>query len=87
VVDGIRARLAEWWQPEVRDELKALMRELGERGRLFPQPWRGPVPRPEQLRRIRDAIARACGEIDVILAEQPARPATDGAAAGPVERT
>jgi hypothetical protein len=87
VVDGSRARLAKWWQPEVRDELKELMLELGERGRLFPQAWRGPVPRSEQLRRLRDAIAPACGEIDAILAEQPARPATDGAAAGPGERT
>jgi DNA-binding PadR family transcriptional regulator len=86
VVDGIRARLAEWWQPEVRDELKELMRELGELGRLFPQPWRGPVPRPDQLRRIRAAIARARGEIEVILIEEPDHPATDDAAAGPVER-
>ena len=66
---------------EVRDELKELMRELGELGRLFAQPWRGPVPRPDQLRRIRAAIARARGEIEAVLTEEPDRPATDGAAA------
>jgi DNA-binding PadR family transcriptional regulator len=86
VVDGIRARLAEWWRPEVRDEVKELMRELGELGRLFPQPWRGPGPQPEQLRRIRAAIAQARGEIAAILAEEPTQPATNGTASAPGER-
>jgi DNA-binding PadR family transcriptional regulator len=71
VVEGIRARLAEWWRPEVRDEIKELMRELAELGRLFPQPWRGAGPRPEQLRRIRESIAAARREVEAILAEAP----------------
>jgi hypothetical protein len=75
VLDGIRTRLAAWWQPEARDELKVLMRELGELGRLFPQPWRGPGPRPDQLRRIREVIMAARREADVILAEAPAHTA------------
>ncbi len=71
ILDGIRTRLAEWWRPEVRDELKELMRELGELERLFPQPWRGPGPHPDQLRRIREVITAARREVQVILAETP----------------
>ena len=82
VLDGIRARLADWWRPEVRDELRELMRELGELGRLFPRSWRGSGPDPAQLSRIRAAIARARTEVEAILAEEPQQPAADGAAAG-----
>jgi DNA-binding PadR family transcriptional regulator len=83
VVDGIRARLADWWRPEVRDELKELMGELRDLGRLFGQSWRGAGPRPEQLRRVRAVVARARAEMEAILAEEPGRGAEAGSPGAP----
>jgi DNA-binding PadR family transcriptional regulator len=64
----IWARIGEWWGPETRAEARDLMHELREIGRLFRHEWRGLDA--ERMRRIRDVIARARGEIAAILAER-----------------
>src|SRR5581483_1799679 len=69
VMDDLRARMGAWWGPELRAEARALMHELREIGQLFRQEWRGQGLDPQRLRRIREVVIRAKGEIAAILAE------------------
>jgi DNA-binding PadR family transcriptional regulator len=72
--EEIRARIGEWWGPEVRAEAREMMGELHDLGRLFRHQWRS-LDR-ERMRRIREVVVRARGEIEAILADErrPASP-------------
>ena len=63
----IRARIGEWWGPEMKAETRDLMHEMKDLMRLFSREWRSLDP--ARMRRIREVIARTKSEIAAILAE------------------
>ena len=76
VVDGINARIGDRWEAEIRDEVKSMMHELQDLGRLFRRQWRGPGIDADQLRRVREVISRAYRDIEAILTEDRSKDAT-----------
>lgn len=60
-----------------RPELQALRREAMEVARLFAIAGRSSFNDPEQLTRLRGIIERARGELNALIAGEPAMPATD----------
>jgi DNA-binding PadR family transcriptional regulator len=79
VVDDIWARTRDRWGPEVREEIGELVRELRDLGRLFRRRAHRPWPDRDQLRRIREVVARARREIEAILTEEKPRGTPSGA--------
>ena len=75
VVDGINARIGDRWETDIRDEVKSLMHELQDLGRLFRRQWRGPGIDADQLKQIREVITGAYRDIEAILAEDRSKPA------------
>ena len=84
VVDGINARIGDRWEAEIRDEVKSLMHELQDLGRLFRRQWRGPGIDADQLKRIREVITQAYRDIEAILADERSKQAP-AASPGPSE--
>lgn len=78
VVDGINARIGDRWEAEIRDEVKSMMHELQDLGRLFRRQWRGPGIDADQLKRVREIIAQAYRDIEAILTEDRAKQAPAG---------
>lgn len=78
-VDDVWARFGGRWGPDMRAEIGELKHELRDLGRLFGRGARGSWPDPEKLRRIREVVARARGEIEAILADEKPRGTPSGA--------
>jgi hypothetical protein len=55
------------WNPEVAGEIAEMIGELGKLGKLMGS--RSRHTNPEKIRRIREAVSRACKEIEAILEE------------------
>jgi DNA-binding PadR family transcriptional regulator len=67
VVSDIHKRIRAWWNPSVRDELRSLLRELGEMAQAIRRTDGREWGKPEKLRRIREVVQRARSEIEEIL--------------------
>jgi DNA-binding PadR family transcriptional regulator len=70
VVSGIHERIRAWWNPSVRDDLRRLLGELREMAEAIRGTDRREWAKPEKLRRIREVIQRARGEIEEILSTE-----------------
>ena len=74
VVDEIFGRMREAWDPAWSREAQRVMYEMRDElrdlGRSFAHEARTRWPNPEQVRRIRDVVAKAKTEIQSILSEQ-----------------
>ena len=83
VVDGINARIGDRWEDEIRDEVKSMMHELQDLGRLFRRQWRSPGIEADQLKRVREVITRAYRDIEAILTEDRSKQAAEAPASPP----
>jgi DNA-binding PadR family transcriptional regulator len=69
-----------------RPEMHALAVEAGEVGRLFAIATRASFNNPEQIKRLRGIIERTRGELNALIANEPAAPAPDQPAPPPMEQ-
>ena len=69
-----------------RPEMHALVVETGEVGRLFAIATRASFNNPEQIKRLRGIIERTRGELNALIANEPAAPAPDQPAPPPMEQ-
>jgi DNA-binding PadR family transcriptional regulator len=75
-IDDIRERITAGWDAAQRPEMADLMHELQQLARaLFRQGARGALKDPERLRRLREIVSRARGEVEALGEERPASPA------------
>ncbi len=70
VMDEVRGRMNDWWDPGFRHEVRGMMHELRDLGWLFARRSRGRMD-PDRLRRVRDVVSRARHDIEAILESQP----------------
>ncbi|HZU14285.1 MAG TPA: PadR family transcriptional regulator [Chloroflexota bacterium] len=71
-MEDVRSRMAEWWGPALTPELRGLAEEVRHIGQtLFSEAAAGGFRDAEKLRRVREVIARAGGEIEAIVRDQP----------------
>lgn len=68
-LDDIRVRMRAQWTPEFRHDMHEMAHELRDLARSFAFKARTHWPDQDRLRRMRDVVARARGEIETILAE------------------
>jgi DNA-binding PadR family transcriptional regulator len=67
-VDDVRARMAAGWGGKVSPERLGLMDEVRQLGQLvFAQVSQGGLNDPEKVRRLRDVVRRARGEVETIF--------------------
>lgn len=69
-----------------RPEMHALAVEAGEVGRLFAIAVRASFNNPEQIKRLRGIIERTRGELNALIANEPASTASDQPAPPPMEQ-
>ena len=69
-----------------RPEMHALAVEAGEVGRLFALAVRASFNNPEQIKRLRGIIERTRGELNTLIANEPASAAPDQPAPPPMEQ-
>jgi DNA-binding PadR family transcriptional regulator len=68
VMEGIRQRMGGHWGGTMNPEMRQLMQEVGALGQyLFRQGAHGGLSDPEKVRRLREVVARARGEIEGIF--------------------
>lgn len=72
-VDEIFGRMRDRWDPAWGREIHRVMNEFRDLGRSVAREARDRWPNPDQMRRIRESLARARSEIDSILNEERAR--------------
>ena len=72
-VDEIFGRMRDRWDPAWGREIHRAMSEFRDLGRSVARQARDRWPTPDQMRRIREALARTRSEIETILAEERAR--------------
>src|SRR5438105_13744807 len=70
VIDGIRERMGDWWNPDFRHEMNDMKQELRDLGRLFDRRMRTKWADPQRLHRIREVVNRARQDIEAILTEE-----------------
>jgi len=71
-VEDIHARASAGWGPKVTPELRELAQEVAQLGQfIFRQGARGALGDPEKVRRLREAVAHARGEIEGIFTDRP----------------
>ena len=66
VVDEVRSRMRDWWDPEFRQEVRGMVHELRDVAGAFARRARGRLD-PEQMRKVREVVARARNDIESIL--------------------
>lgn len=75
-VDDIRTRISAGWDAAQRPEVSDLMHELQQLARgLFRHGTRGALHDPERLKKLREIVARARGEVEALAEDRPASPA------------
>jgi len=72
-VDEIFGRMRDRWDPAWGREVHRVMAEFRDLGRSVAREARDRWPNPDQMRRIRESLARARSEIESILSEERAR--------------
>jgi DNA-binding PadR family transcriptional regulator len=72
-VDEIFERFRGRWDPAWSREIQRVMNEFRDLGRSVAREARDRWPNPDQMRRIREALAKARSEIEAILNEERAR--------------
>jgi adenylosuccinate synthase len=69
-VESIWGRVGGGWNPEVAGEMHEIKHEMRDVGRLFGRRMREGTLDAGTMRRVREVISRAAGEIEEILDER-----------------
>lgn len=74
-VEDVRARMHGPWGAKLTPELRDLINEVRQLGQfVFSQGARGALGDPEKVRRLREVVARARGEVEAIFAGESSTP-------------